>query len=163
MIDFQSADADIRTTFKFPSLNHDKEVVIRIKVTELVMILEGDPHVGAEVELAVILEIFRHRDIVQELWEGLLHGGHRQVAGPRPGVALNQVLAVFSESVPPDGVGLADPVVLLVCLPPHPHLVVPDPVNQVGDGPAPSGPVLRGIGDNDRPRLEEIFIMELLL
>ena len=132
-------------------------------MTELVMPLEGDPHVGAEVELAVVLEILWHRDIIQELGEGLLHGGHRQVAGSGPGVPLDQVLAIFAESVAPDGVGLAHPVVLLVSFPPHPHLVLPDLVHQVRDGPAPSGPVLRGIRDNDWPRLEEIFIVELLL
>ena len=153
----------LRTTLKFPSLNHDQEVVIWIEVTELVMALEGDPHVGAEVELAVTLEIFWHRDIIQKLGEGLLHGGHGQVAGSCPGVPLDQVLAIFTKSVSPDGVGLAHPVILLVSLPPHPHLVVPDPVHQVWDGPAPSGSILCGISDNDGSRLEEIFIVELLL
>ena len=63
----------LRTTLKFPSLNHDQEVVIWIEVTELVMALEGNPHVWAEVELAVTMEIFWHRDFIQKLGEGLLH------------------------------------------------------------------------------------------
>ena len=127
------------------------------------MSLESDPHVGAEVELAVVLQVLGQRDVVQQLWEGLLHGGHSQVTGPCSGIALQQVLAVAREGVSPDGVGLAHPVVLLVGPAPHPDLVVTDPVHQGGDGPVPGRPVLGGVSDDDWPGGQEIMVVEIFL
>ena len=63
----------------FPSLDHDEKVVIRIIMTELVMILQSDPHVGTQVKLPIVSEILGQRNIWQQLREALSHGGHCQV------------------------------------------------------------------------------------
>ena len=151
-------------------------------MAELVVAPEREPEVGAEVELAVVPQVGGQRHLRQQLREGLLQRGHRQVARPRPRVAPLQILAVAPERVPTDGVclervdnwmisiffrtvctvhHLAHSVVLLVGLAPHPHLVVAHPVHQAGDGPAAGGPVLRGVRDDDGPRPQEVLGVEL--
>ena len=80
--------------------------------------LEGHPHVGAQVELAVVLEVWGEGDVAQQLGKGLLDGGDSQVAAASARVPLQQVAAVVGEGVLPDHVLLAQPVTLLVRLAP---------------------------------------------
>ena len=77
-----------RQEWYFPSLDHDQKVVIWVKVAELVVALESDPHVRTQVKFPVVLEVNREGDIVQKLRKSLLHRGHCKIAGPGSGVSL---------------------------------------------------------------------------
>ena len=41
----------------FPSLNHHQEVIIRVKVAELVVTLQSNPHVRPQVQLAIVPQV----------------------------------------------------------------------------------------------------------
>ena len=96
-----------KTIASLPPLDHDEKVIVGVEVAELVVAPEREPEVGAEVELAVVPQVRGQRHLRQQLREGLLQRGHRQVARPRPRVAPLQILAVAPERVPTDGVCLA--------------------------------------------------------
>ena len=110
----------------FSALDHDQEVVVRIKVTKLVVAFVSGPQVRTEMDFAINCEIVRHWQILLQLGEKLLDRGHGQVARSSSGVALQEVITVRAESVFANGVLPPNVVLGLVGLSPNPNLIAPN-------------------------------------